>query len=180
MMSSERVFSWFANATYRRRQVALLLGLGAVFTGLGGFAATERFVRQLASEYYLLQGEKDAGTPQGRQAIEQAIALRPTWARAHLSLAQIYYNSGWLAGTVQETERAFALAEDPAEQSLAVYVGALAQLKAGRARAALDALKLAVELDPRNALAQAQLQQLQSQRRSGGSRTYSRPRTGDG
>ncbi|MBW4699544.1 MAG: hypothetical protein KME03_16930 [Aphanocapsa lilacina HA4352-LM1] len=158
---AERAFYWLANASYRRRQWVQLLVLGAIFTLLGGFGAFARFGTQMLGEYYLLTGETAPQTLDGQRALRQAAALRPDWARPHLSLSQAFYSDDWYEGAIREANRAFELSTDPIEKSFAISIVGFSHMGAGRNAEARDALKLAVELDPNNAKAQTALEQLQ-------------------
>ncbi|AGY60076.1 hypothetical protein [Gloeobacter kilaueensis] len=155
------VLFWLANASYRQWQIIKLLVLGAIFTFLGGFAAFGRFSTQMLAEYYLMNGEAASQTPAGQKALRQAAQLQPHWARAHLSLAQAYYGDNWYDGAIQEAQQAFRLTEDSTDKSFAASLIGFSYLALSRNEEALDALKLAVELNPDNAKAQQTLQQLQ-------------------
>lgn len=144
-----------------RRELVLLLVLGALFTFLGGFGAFSRFCTLMASEYYLLQGESALEPRQAEIALKQSIALNAHSPRTHLSLARAYFEGRWYAGAVIEGQKAFALAEDSHQKSEAITVVGLAHYSAQQTALAKDAFRLAVELDPQNLQAQAQLQQLQ-------------------
>lgn len=144
-----------------QRRLVLLLILGAIFTFLGGFGAFWRFCTLMASEYYLLQGENALDPEQAQSALKLSISLNVHSGRAHLSLARTYYQGRWYVGAVVEGQKAFALADEPHQKSEAIGIVGLAHLGAQQTALAIDAFKLAVELDPQNLQAQAQLQQLQ-------------------
>jgi len=144
-----------------KRQLALLLILGALFTFLGGFRAFWRFCTLMASENYLLQGEQAVAPGLAQEALKPSIALNAHSARAHLSLARAYYQGRWYTGAVAEGHKAFALTDDPHQKSEAIAMVGLAHQGAQQTALAIDAFKLAIELDSQNLQAQAQLQQLQ-------------------
>jgi tetratricopeptide (TPR) repeat protein len=144
-----------------QREIALLLVLGALFTFLGGFGAFWRFCTLMASEYYLLQGEQALDPSQAQSALKQSIALNARSARSHLSLARAYYQGRWYAGAIVEGQKAFSLTDDPRQKSEAMATVGLAHVAAQQTTLALDAFKLAIELDSQNLQAQSQLQQLQ-------------------
>ncbi len=148
-------------ASYRQQQLVAFFALGAIFTLLGGFQAFYRFTNQILAEYYLQQGEATAETPEGQGRLLEATRVQPGWARAHLSLARAYFNDGWYVGAAAEGRKAFELAKSPTEKSMAIALVGFSHLSTGESDDALDALKLAVELDPANAKAQAALFQLE-------------------
>jgi len=167
-MRVERWLGWLAGASLRERQLLALAVLGLLFTLLGGFGAAGRFWVQMAAEYHLLVGEANLDLPEGQAALARAAALRPRWARPHLDLALVFYREGWFDGARREAEHAFTLAEDDVEKSRASYLAALAHEGLGEPGAALEALKLAVELDRHNARARSRLEQLQRKDASNG------------
>lgn len=144
-----------------KRQLTLLLILGALFTFLGGFGAFWRFCTLMASEYYLLKGEQSLDPGLAQDALKQSIALNGHSARSHLSLARAYYQGRWYTGAVLEGQKAFALTSDLHQKSEAIAMVGLAHYGAQQTALAIDAFKLAIELDSQNLQAQAQLQQLQ-------------------
>ena len=116
------------------------------------------------------------------QQFKLALERNPYSAEAHLNLGKIYLQSGWLDGARTETEKAVQLFERTKrtivkgatlEQSLSISYNNLGAIETGRAvvasdsaqqrlhrEAAMTNFRKAVELDPSNAQAEANLQRV--------------------
>jgi TolB-like protein/tetratricopeptide (TPR) repeat protein len=111
-------------------------------------AAFARLAQTRTFQYEIKALPYEQALVEARHAAKQALALDPTLAAAHLSMARVdYFEGNWRAAE-GEIQRARQL--DPRDADAARW-GAIILLTLGRASEAVSAIKQAVELDPLDA-----------------------------
>lgn len=131
-----------------------LLSLALLYDAQGNSEAAERYlltalqfhrenpqVHILAGEYYrardlLSRAERHAAT---------AVALEPDYAEALTLLARIFYEQGRYAEAVATTQQVIGIERNSPH---AWYIAAVSDYSRGRLEDAIDALEIAVELNP--------------------------------